>query len=51
MYAVGALNPDGSTAVVVFNQTGSPIDLTVQVGAQAVDYTAPGQSIQTLLWH
>jgi glucosylceramidase len=51
MYAVGALNPDGTTAVVVFNQTGKPIDYTLKVGTQQVDSTAPAQSLQTLLWH
>jgi O-glycosyl hydrolase len=51
MYAVGALNPDGTTAVVVFNETKNPIDYTLKVGTQQVDGTAPAQSLQTLVWN
>jgi hypothetical protein len=50
MYAVGALNPDGTTAVVIFNQTKTPIPYTVKIGTQQVDGTAPAQSLQTQLW-
>jgi glucosylceramidase len=50
MYAVGALNPDGTIAVVVFNQTKNVINYTLRVGSQQIDDTAPAQSLQTLIW-
>ena len=49
-FAAAAQNPDGSTAVVLFNEKTTPIDYTVAVGTQAVDGTLPAQSLQTLVW-
>jgi glucosylceramidase len=51
LFATSAHNPDGSTAVVVFNSATAPVNYTVQVGTQAADGTIPAQAIQTLLWH
>jgi glucosylceramidase len=51
-YTIGtaARNPDGSTAVVLFNEKATPIDYTIVVGTQSVDGTLPAQSLQTLVW-
>jgi glucosylceramidase len=49
-FATGALNPDGSTAVVLFNSSTSPVTYTVAVGSQSVSSSIPGQALQTLVW-
>jgi glucosylceramidase len=51
LFATSAQNPDGSTAVVMFNSATMPVSYTVNVGSQAVDGTLPAQAIQTLVWH
>jgi glucosylceramidase len=48
--AAAAQNPDGTTAVVLFNETTTAIDYTMVMGNQAVDGTLPAQSLQTLVW-
>jgi glucosylceramidase len=50
LLAVGAQNPDGTTAAVLFNETGKPIDYSVVVGAQTADGTIPAQAVQTLVF-
>ena len=50
LLATAAKNPDGSVAIVLFNETGAPIDYAVVLGAQNVAGTIPPQSLQTLLW-
>jgi glucosylceramidase len=50
LFAVGAQNPDATTTVVLFNETGKPIDYSVSVGSQAADGTIPAQALQTLVW-
>ena len=50
LFAVAAQNPDKSLTVVLFNETGKPIDYTITIGTQAVDGTAPAQAVQTLVW-
>jgi glucosylceramidase len=50
LLATAAKNPDGSVAIVLFNETGTPIDYAVVLGAQNVAATIPPQSLQTLLW-
>jgi glucosylceramidase len=50
LLATAARNVDGSVVVVVFNETGKPIDYAVTSGGLSVDGTAPAQSLQTLVW-
>jgi glucosylceramidase len=49
-YATAAQNPDGTTAVVMFNSATTPAPYTVNVGSQSVTGSMPGQSVQTLIW-
>lgn len=49
LLAIGAQNPDGSMATVLFNETSKPIDFSVVVGGQTADGTIPGQALQTLV--
>jgi glucosylceramidase len=50
LLAVGAQNPDGSTATVLFNETNKPIDFSVVIGSQTADGTIPAQALQTLVF-
>jgi hypothetical protein len=50
LLATAAVNTDGSTAIVLFNETAAPIDYAVTSGGLSIQGTAPAQSIQTLLW-
>jgi glucosylceramidase len=50
LFAVAAQNPDGTLAVVVFNETGKPIDYSIGFGTQAADGTIPAQAVQTLVF-
>lgn len=50
LLATAAQNVDGSTAIVVFNETAAPIDYAVTQGQWSVEGTAPAQSLQTLVW-
>jgi glucosylceramidase len=49
-FATGGHNPDGTTAVVIFNAGMAAVPYSVVVGSQAVDGTIPAQAIQTLVW-
>jgi glucosylceramidase len=50
LFATGAYNPDGTTAVVIYNSATTPVTYSVVVGAQAVDGSIPAQAMQTLVW-
>jgi glucosylceramidase len=49
-YVTAAQNPDGTTAVVMFNSATTAAPYTVTVGTQSVTGSMPGQSVQTLVW-
>jgi glucosylceramidase len=48
--ATSAVNPDGTIAVQVFNETGSSIQYAIVNGSQSVTTTSPPQSLQTIVW-
>jgi hypothetical protein len=48
--ATSALNPDGSTAIQVFNESNAPIPYAVVMGSSSVSTTIPAQSLQTIVW-
>jgi glucosylceramidase len=50
LLTVAARNLDGSVAVVLFNETGGPLDYSVVLGAESVESTIPAQSLQTVVW-
>jgi glucosylceramidase len=50
LFSVAAQNPDGTLAVVLFNETGKPIDYSIGTGTQSADGTIPAQAVQTLVW-
>jgi glucosylceramidase len=50
LLATAASNPDGSTAVQIFNETKAPIDYAVVMGTSSVSHTIPAQSLQTIVW-
>jgi len=49
--AVSAKTPTGDFVVVVQNQIDMPQDYILQHGNKFAHYTAPGHSIQTLVYH
>jgi glucosylceramidase len=50
LYATAARNPDGTTAVVIFNSALAAVNYSVVVGSQSVTGAIPAQAIQTLVW-
>ncbi|MBC8425629.1 glycoside hydrolase family 30 protein [bacterium] len=49
VHATAARNPDGSIAVVVFNDNDGPRVFTVDVGGDAVTSTIDGDAVQTIV--
>jgi glucosylceramidase len=43
-------NPDGSTALVVHNESDASRSFAVSVGGRSFEYTLPGGSLATFLW-
>jgi glucosylceramidase len=43
-------NPDGSTALVVHNESDTARSFAVSVGGRSFEYTLPGGSLATFLW-
>jgi glucosylceramidase len=50
LLATVAKNVDGSVVIVVFNETGAPIDYAITYDNARVETSAPAQSLQTLVW-
>jgi glucosylceramidase len=50
LLSVAARNPDGSIAVVLFNEMPAPVDYTLVLGKQSAAGRIPAQSLQTLVW-
>jgi glucosylceramidase len=50
LLATSSRNPDGSVAIVLFNQTAKPVPYTVTLGGQAAQGTIDAQALQTLVW-
>jgi glucosylceramidase len=48
---VAFLNPDGSKALVAYNNSGAATTFAVQSGGQYFTYTLPGHAMATLTWH
>jgi glucosylceramidase len=48
--ATSALNPDGSTAIQVFNETNATIPYAIVMGSSSVSTKIPAQSLQTIVW-
>lgn len=42
-------NPDGEIVVVIRNATGSPMDVSIAIGAESLDVTLPADSLSTLV--
>jgi glucosylceramidase len=51
LLATSAQNPDGSVAVVLFNETNAPIPYNVVISGKTFPGTIPAQAIQTLIWN
>ena len=49
LMATAAENPDGTIAVVVFNQGANPQDFTLSLGEKAIDININAQAIQTII--
>lgn len=49
LLVTAAQNPDGTIAVIVFNQEMSPKDFNLNLGEQSVDISISGQAIQTII--
>jgi glucosylceramidase len=50
LMATAAQNPDGSYAIVLFNQTAKPIDYDVVLEGAHAEGTIAAQALQTLVW-
>lgn len=48
---VAWLNPDGSTALVAYNDTASPQTIQVNEGGKSFSYTLPTQTTATFTWN
>jgi glucosylceramidase len=48
--SVAFQNPDGSTALIVFNNSSNSQTFTVQWGKQSLPYTLPGAAASTFTW-
>ena len=51
LMATAAQNPDGSYAIVLFNQTAKPIDYSVLLEGVRAEGTIAAQALQTLVWN
>lgn len=49
LMVTAAENPDGTIAVVVFNQGSDPQDFTLSLGGKAIDININAQAIQTII--
>ena len=47
---VAAKNPDGSKALVVYNETGADQSITVSDGTHLFSYTVPNETIASFHW-
>jgi glucosylceramidase len=47
---VAWLNPDGSKALIAYNETGGPQPITVNWGGESFTYTLPAQTSATFTW-
>lgn len=47
---LGALNPDGTKALILFNRTTKPKKATIREGTNTAATTVPAHSIQTYVW-
>lgn len=50
LYNVAFKNPDGSKALIVYNQNGASASFAVKWGNQSFSYTLPATSIATFKW-
>ncbi len=50
LMATAAKNPDGSYAIVLFNQTAQPIDYSVLLEGVRAEGSIDAQALQTLVW-
>ncbi len=49
LMATGAINPDGTTIVVVFNETKIPKRINLFMNGKAVDFTIDAKALQTIV--